>query len=682
MNTVSNFVRDTEIRRGEIKTLQVNLGNLCNQRCLHCHIDASPDGKDIMSGLVIDDILGFLSNEKDLILDITGGAPELNPHFYYLVCSAQSFAREIIVRSNLTVFFEPGKEYLPNFFRENKVHLICSLPCYTKENVDSQRGQGAFEKSIKSLRILNELGFAKGNGLHLDLVHNPIRPGLPPQQDKLETEYKRILSKEYGISFNRLITITNAPLKRFKDHLKSRGEYDRYIHLLKSNFNTEVLENLMCRSLLSVGYDGRVYDCDFNQASGLALRDREGKTLTIDNIKMQDLEEKEIILDEHCLSCAAGSGSSCQGALTERGRNRPEIREVLQSTIDSWENVKAYYGKVLRSKQDLKTNTCCSTDYLPSQHKEILKEIDPEILNKFYGCGSPLPPALDNCVVLDLGCGTGRDVYLASRLVGQDGFVIGMDMTEKQLNVAHRHISSQMRRFGFSKPNVDFRKGYIEDLKGIGIEDNSIDVAISNCVINLTPDKREVFKEIFRVLKPGGELYFSDIFTGRRVPEHLKSDKVLYGECLAGALYIEDFRRILRSIGCLDYRVVSKRKITLNNPELKAKVGMVDFYAMTIRAFKLDTLEDICEDYGQIAIYSGTILPEYPHRFILDEGHIFITKKPMLVCGNTASMLQETRYAKHFQVMGDRSIHYGPFNCAPASVKIESEDYSTGGCCS
>jgi len=309
-----------------------------------------------------------------------------------------------------------------------------------------------------------------------------------------------------------------------------------------------------------------------------------------------------------------------------------------------------------------------------------LKEIHPEILNKFYGCGSPIPPALSGVTVLDLGCGTGRDVYVASRLVGADGFVIGLDMTDEQLAIANKYLDVQMKQFGFLRPNVEFRKGYIENLQHARIKDNSVDVVISNCVINLSPDKKATFSEIFRVLKPGGELYFSDVFVGCRLPKKLQSDPVLYAECLGGALYIEDFRRILREVGCLDYRVVSKRKITLNNSELKAKVGAIDFYSMTVRAFKLDSLEDICEDYGQIAQYAGTML-EYPHSFILDDRHAFITEKPMLVCGNTASMLGETRYTKHFKIIGDRSKHYGPFNCSPASVKTEEGDCSTGGSC-
>ncbi len=344
------------------------------------------------------------------------------------------------------------------------------------------------------------------------------------------------------------------------------------------------------------------------------------------------------------------------------------------------QNLKEYYGKVLQNSKDLKTNACCCPEeaFTP-EIKEILAQIDKEILAKFYGCGSPLPPLLDGCKVLDLGCGSGRDVYLASKLVGPQGYVVGVDMTEEQLEVARKHIDSQMRRFGFSKPNVEFKKGYIEDLREIGIEDESFDVVISNCVINLSPAKEAVFSEIFRVLKPGGELYFADIFAGRRVPEELKDDPVLHGECLAGALYIEDFRRMLQKLGCLDYRVVTRRRVRLENPEIEEKIGMVDFYSLTIRAFKLEELEDRCEDYGQVAIYLGTI-PGYPHAFPLDENHIFITGKPTLVCGNTASMLTRTRYARHFKVLGDRSVHYGPFDCGSSFFKEGRA--SSNSCCS
>ena len=332
------------------------------------------------------------------------------------------------------------------------------------------------------------------------------------------------------------------------------------------------------------------------------------------------------------------------------------------------EDVKAYYGMVLKTVRDLKTNACCCAETIPAAHRAILAHIDCEILKKFYGCGSPIPPALDGCAVLDLGCGSGRDVYLASYLTGPRGSVIGVDMTEEALAVAASHRQWQARRFEFLRSNVDFRKGYIENLAELDISDNSIDVVISNCVINLSPDKEQVFKEIFRVLKPGGELYFSDVFADRRLPPALRDHPVLLGECLGGAMYVEDFRRLLRSLGCPDYRVVSKSRITIDNPPVEAKVGAATFWSMTIRAFKIALLEDICEDYGQVASYRGTI-PDHPHRFVLDDHHTLITGKPMLVCGNTATMLGKTRFARHFKIDGDRSVHFGAFDgCSPAAA--------------
>lgn len=659
-------IKSDNLTRDKLTTLQLNLGNLCNQNCLHCHIEASPFGENIMSKKVMDDILRFLAIYKIKTLDITGGAPELNPHFDYLVTKARPLVDELIVRSNLTVIFEPGKEYLPEFFKDNKLHLICSLPCYLKENVDNQRGMGVFEKSIKALKLLNTIGFCRYEELLLDLVHNPTGAHLPLVQEELQAEYKRVLRNDYGIEFNRLITITNVPIKRFKNYLESTFEYEKYFTLLEDNFNPLVLDALMCRSFLSVGFDGKLYDCDFNLALGLALEDKDARFLAIDNLNPEELENKEITVGEHCLSCTAGSGSSCQGALTNK-----------KNKIDT---VKAYYGEILKTKNDLKTNACCSTDALPSQCRDIVKNIEPEILSKFYGCGSPIPPILKGCTVLDLGCGTGRDVYLASYLAGEDGFVIGIDMTEEQLEIGRKYQDKQRQRFGFSKSNVEFRQGYIEDLKKIGIKDNSVDVVISNCVINLSPDKRKVFSEIFRVLKPGGELYFSDIFAGRRIPKYIKDDPVLYGECLGGSLYIEDFRRMLRDVGCLDYRVVSKTKISITEPEIYEKAGMIDFCSFSIRAFKLDDLEDTCEDYGQVAIYKGTI-PGNPHQFLLDDHHIFITNKPMLVCGNTASMLSKTRYAGYFNLIGSRNTHYGPFKCAPYADKVDNAESSKGGSC-
>jgi len=347
---------------------------------------------------------------------------------------------------------------------------------------------------------------------------------------------------------------------------------------------------------------------------------------------------------------------------------------------DVHEQVREYYGKTLDTRRDLQTSACCSTESLPPAQREILGLIDPEILDKFYGCGSPIPPAIEGCTVLDLGCGSGRDVYLASRLVGPEGFVIGIDMTAEQLAVGRKHVLAQTRRFGYEAPNVDFRQGFIEDLAAAGIEDRSVDVVISNCVINLSPDKKRVFSEILRVLKPGGELYFSDVFAGSRVPSPLQDDPVLRGECLGGALYIEDFRRLLARLGCLDYRVVSRRPIALDDPAVEVKAGAIGFSSLTVRVFNLPELEDRCEDFGQTAVYLGTV-PGHPHRFPLDDHHLFLTGKPMLVCGNTASMVSETRLGRHFRVTGDRSVHYGLFDCGPAAAKDTVGDPCVGGGC-
>ncbi|MEX0680485.1 MAG: methyltransferase domain-containing protein [Balneolales bacterium] len=341
--------------------------------------------------------------------------------------------------------------------------------------------------------------------------------------------------------------------------------------------------------------------------------------------------------------------------------------------------VQQYYGSELKSQKDLKTNACCSSESIPEQHKAILKEIHPEVLNRFYGCGSPIPFAIENCTVLDLGCGTGRDTYLASKLVGPKGYVIGIDMTDEQLEVPRKVMDQQMETFGFDQPNVSFRTGYIEDLGEAGIKDNSVDVVISNCVINLSPDKQRVISEIFRVLKPGGELYFSDVFADRRVPEHLREDPVLYGECLSGAFYTEDFRRLMAELGCPDYRMTSQSPIEIRNNEIEQKVGMIQFQSRTLRAFKLENLEDICEDYGQVAVYNGTI-GKTPHRFVLDDHHVFETGKPVLVCGNTAAMLEKTRFGSHFRVDGDRSLHYGPFDCGNQSNTMDSGE-QPGTCC-
>lgn len=342
------------------------------------------------------------------------------------------------------------------------------------------------------------------------------------------------------------------------------------------------------------------------------------------------------------------------------------------------EHIRDYYGSVLKSKTDLKTGACCTAESMPEYLRPILNDIHAEILDRFYGCGSPIPHALEGLTVLDLGCGTGRDAFMLSKLVGKHGRVIGADMTEEQLSLGRKHIAWQMERFGFVESNIDLKRGYMEDLAAAGIADNSVDLVVSNCVINLSPDKNRVFAEIFRVLRPGGELYFSDVFADRRINPELKSDPVLLGECLSGALYTEDFRRLMEQNGVADFRVVKSSPVPILDGEIERKIGMVNFSSLTIRAFKI-ALEDRCEDYGQVAYYLGTI-PESPHAFMLDDHHLIRRGMPLLVCGNTASMLSMTRYAKHFRIVGDTSTHYGLFDCGPAAF-VSNESSATGACC-
>lgn len=348
------------------------------------------------------------------------------------------------------------------------------------------------------------------------------------------------------------------------------------------------------------------------------------------------------------------------------------------NTASTLDDVRRYYGEVLQSGKDLKTGACCPVESMPLPLRALLDDIHPEVQDRFYGCGSPLPPALAGCTVLDLGCGSGRDVYLASRLVGERGRVIGVDMTPEQLAVARRHQDWHAQRYGHARSNVEFHDGVIEDLAGAGIADGSIDVVVSNCVLNLSPEKSRVFAEIFRVLKPGGELFFSDVFADRRIPEALRHDPVLLGECLGGAMYVEDFRRVMAGAGCADARTVSQNPVALLDPAIEAKIGMVGFRAITVRAFKLD-LEDRCEDYGQMATYAGGLEgDEHAHAFVLDDHHRYETGRPVRVCGNTADMLASTRYAPYFRVAGGKTTHYGLFDCGFAPVGVSA---GVASCC-
>ncbi|MHC4432620.1 MAG: arsenosugar biosynthesis radical SAM (seleno)protein ArsS, partial [Planctomycetota bacterium] len=263
-----------------LETLQVNLGDRCNQSCVHCHVQAGPNGKKIMSREVMEKILGFLRSRPGLVVDVTGGCPELNPDFGFFVDGACEAASHVMVRTNATIFFEPDVSWVPRWYSEKKVTLTVSLPCYTAENVDGQRGAGAFEKSIAALRWLNDLGY--GSRLQLNLVYNPGGDFLPGRQDQLEVDYKRELRERYGVRFNRLFTITNVPIGRFKQHLESNGNLDQYQRLLVENFNPDAAENIMCRTLISIDWKGIAYNCDFNQALDLPIIDSRGRIVSIE----------------------------------------------------------------------------------------------------------------------------------------------------------------------------------------------------------------------------------------------------------------------------------------------------------------------------------------------------------------------------------------------------------------
>ena len=344
----------------------------------------------------------------------------------------------------------------------------------------------------------------------------------------------------------------------------------------------------------------------------------------------------------------------------------------------SREEIKEYYSNVSMKEQgEMVTHTCaCGPECMPKYIQKIEADIPEEITSRFYGCGSPLPPALEGCTVLDLGCGTGRDVYLASKLVGPEGRVIGVDMNADQLAIAGAHHAEMAGKWGYD--NVEFKKGYIEALDEAGIGDGSVDVVISNCVINLSPDKEAVFSEIFRVLAYGGELYFSDIFADRRVPEEVSSNPVLVGECLGGAMYIEDFRRLMRRCGWEDFRYVKSRAATIDNDEVEALIGNIQYSERTVRAFKLpDIQEDICEQYGQTAVYNGGIEGS-ENYFDLDDHHRFYKDLRLDVCGNSCSYVQDTRFGRFFTVYGDRSIHFGPYEGCGNAPSVDGGD---GGCC-
>ena len=303
------------------------------------------------------------------------------------------------------------------------------------------------------------------------------------------------------------------------------------------------------------------------------------------------------------------------------------------------------------------------------------------MVSRYYGCGLVAPEQLEGMRILDLGSGSGRDVYLLSALVGEHGEVVGVDMTDEQLAVANRHLDYHRDAFGYANSNVRFLKGYIEELDQLDLQDGYFDIVISNCVINLSTDKAKVISDVKRLLKPGGEFFFSDVYADRRIPASLAKDPVLYGECLSGALYWNDFINLGKRCGFADPRLVESRPLTIENPTIEKTLGNIRFYSATYRLFNIDSLEPACEDYGQAVIYKGT-LTNSPHRFALDDHHWIEAGKVFPVCGNTWLMLEKSRFAAHFDFIGNFDTHYGIFEGCGLNVPFEdNQEGSAASCC-
>ncbi|RUL87951.1 arsenosugar biosynthesis radical SAM (seleno)protein ArsS [Tautonia sociabilis] len=311
------------LRADGIRVLQINVGKKCNQACAHCHVDAGPDRREVMTRETIQACLDAVARGRIPVVDITGGAPEMNPHFRWLVAEARVLGTHVIDRCNLTILLASGFRDLPKFLAEHRVEIVASLPCYLEENTDKQRGDGVFGRSIAALRELNALGYGHaGSGLELTLVYNPVGPTLPPDQATLEAAYRRELGERYGIVFSRLYTITNLPISRFLEDLLRTGRYEQYMQVLIDAFNPAAVRGLMCRTMLSVGWDGRLFDCDFNQMLDLELAG--GQPRHIAGFDPDVLAYRPIVTAQHCYGCTAGCGSSCQGSIV--GADSPPDR--------------------------------------------------------------------------------------------------------------------------------------------------------------------------------------------------------------------------------------------------------------------------------------------------------------------------------------------------------------------
>lgn len=343
------------------------------------------------------------------------------------------------------------------------------------------------------------------------------------------------------------------------------------------------------------------------------------------------------------------------------------------------DSVQKYYSEVLKSSNDLKTNACCAAGEPPLWMKKLISNISEEVLDRFYGCGFPVSEAVEGCTVVDLGCGTGRDVYIYSQLVGEEGRVIGVDMTPEQLSVAEAAKAEQQEKSGYKNSNVKFIESYIENLKALDVKE-SADLVVSNCVVNLSPDKKAVLEGVHHLLKEGGEFYFSDVFCDRRLSEDLRKNEMLYGECLGGALYINDFVNLAKQCGFKDPRMVEESPIILDE-DVREMTGEARFVSRTYRLFKISDLEANCEDYGQSAEYLGTV-PHCKHMFVLDDHHSFEAGRPERICGNTADMIIKSRFKDYFKITGSKKTHFGEFSCVNT---IAAEQYQTpgssGNCC-
>lgn len=616
------------IRRARLRILQANLGDLCNQRCAHCHIGASPEGRNVMSKGTIDKILGILDKNSGLVLDVTGGAPELNPHFEYMVRSARPLTEKIIVRSNLTVMWEPDMDYLPDLFKENRVHLICSLPCFTREATDLQRGRGVFEKSIRALKVLNDFGFGKDADLSLDIMHNPQGAVMSDTQPRLEEEFKHALGREHRVYFNRLLKLNNVPINRFRDALRSSGKLEDYIKLLAESFNAEVTQELMCRSLLSVGWDGLLYDCDFNLALRMPLKQADAKPLRIEDLDIAGMEGRKIEFGEHCFACTAGCGSSCQGEL------RDNVRQFYQQAA-------------LNPKKEL----CCPVSYKTGD----VSHIPEEVLEVSYGCGSPVQFSgiSQGETVVDLGCGAGIDCFIAAKQTGISGRVIGIDMTQEMLEKANAALEKVALKLGFL--NCEFRQGFLER---IPVESDSADAVVSNCVVNLSADKSKVFAEIHRILKNAGRFVIADIVADRQVPVYLRNNQRLWGECISGALTQDEFLSCARNAGFYGLQILKSFKYR--------EVDGIQFCSVVVRGFKFSKSEK-CLYQGQYAVYLG------PYAEVRDDdNHVFARGEAVEICTDTAAKLRAEPYKGQFAVID--VAKEGSSSCC------QSEDNKSG-CC-